>query len=140
MRSELSILADVPLFSGLTRPELKRVLHQAREVRFNQGDTLIRAGDPGGRCFIVTQGRVRVSVPGKRAKLLGPGAFLGEMSLIDRGPRSATVVAESPVRALAIGSVNFLALLEENWAMARKIMLVLVRRVRELEKPVTGLS
>ena len=71
------------------------------------------------------------AAPGGQA---GPGTFFGEISLIDKGPRSATVVAKTNVRALSVASHNFLGLLEDHPGMARKVMVELCRTVRRLDK------
>lgn len=133
-KDELGLLKKVPLFEGLTNRHLKIVRDQAQEERFPAGKVIVKQGTTGGRFYVITEGRAKVLIGGKNRKTLRPGDFFGEMSLIDRGERTASVVAETPVRTLSLSSWNFMSLLQEEWSMAHKVMLVLSRRIRDLEK------
>jgi CRP-like cAMP-binding protein len=132
--SNIEVLSGVALFEGFSKRELRFLADQTREVWFNPGQDIVREGGKAGGVFVIAEGNAKLIVGGRARKTLGPGACIGEMSLLDGAPRSATVRANTRLRALQVTSWNFLALLEENWSMARKVMAELSRRVRALEK------
>lgn len=128
------VLKEVPLFGGLSRSELRRIAKEAREELFSPGREIITEGQAGGPFFCITEGIANLLINGRKVQDLGPGSYFGEMALLEGGKRTATVLAETNVKALAITSWNFLAILEENWDITRKVLAELSRRVRELEK------
>ncbi len=128
------VLRSVPLFEGLSKSELKHIAGEAREELFSPGQDIITQGQTGGPFFCITEGRADVYVDGDKTADLGPGSYFGEMALLDGSPRSATIRAETHVKALAISSWNFLAILEENWDLTKKILGQLSSRIRELEQ------
>ena len=85
---------------------------------------------------MIIEGRAKVIQGGKTKRTLGPGAHFGEMSLLDRSPRSATIEAETQVRALALSPTSFAGILADNWTVTRKILAELSTRVRALDKQV----
>lgn len=127
-------LRSVPLFAGLSDKELKAVARDVKEERFGPGEDLVVEGQQGGPFFLIIDGEASLIVNGRVRKKLGRGDYFGEMALIDRQPRSATVRTETDVRVLTATSWNFLAMLEENWAVTRKILAELSRRIRVLDK------
>lgn len=135
---DISVLQKVPLFEGLSRNHLKSILRETQLETIPAGQVVVAEGMPGGRMFLILEGLAKVSVGGRKRATLGPGDFFGEMSLFDKGPRSATVTAETGIRALSLASWNFLALLQEHWPMNQKVLHVLASRVRELERSITG--
>ena len=94
---------------------------------------LARAGDAGEEFFVILDGHARVEVSPRKRSRLGPGQYFGEMSLLDGGPRSASVVAETPLRLLVIKRRNFSTLLREAPELAQNLMTTLSRRVRHAE-------
>jgi CRP-like cAMP-binding protein len=127
------VLKAVPLFQGLSRQELREVAAEAREELFSPNQDIVSEGQSGGPFFCITEGRADVIVEGKKVGDLGPGAYFGEMSLFEGGSRSATVRATTHVKALAITSWNFLAILQESWEITKKVLAELSKRVRDLE-------
>jgi CRP/FNR family cyclic AMP-dependent transcriptional regulator len=137
------VLAQVPLFSDLTKSELQVLAANCREREYPAGATLLRQGETGIGLFIITGGRVQVSqqTPNGDTRDLGTfdrGAVLGEMSLLDDLPRTATVTALEPAHALAIPVWDFRAALREQPEIAIKLLGILSRRLRrsELQEPV----
>ncbi len=126
-------LAGVPLLEGCTRRQLKAVARIADVREAPAGTVLTRAGEPGEEFFLLLDGKVRVEVSARKRVTLGPGAFFGEMSLLDGGPRSATVVAETAVRLLVVRRRDFTRLLAEVPELTRAILGVLSRRLRQAE-------
>src|SRR5688572_14783546 len=106
--SNVEWLRGVSLFEGLSQKELKLVLGQLHEEWFNAGDEIVRKDDTGGRLYILTEGRAKVLVGGRTKRALEPGDYFGEMSVIDDSPRAATVRAETPVKTVWLGRLNFL--------------------------------
>jgi CRP-like cAMP-binding protein len=129
-----AVLKSVPLFGALSRGELNDVVDLAREELFSPGQDIVTEGQAGGPFFTITEGRADVIVHGKKVRELGPGSHFGEMALFEGTPRSATVRASTHVKALAITSWNFLALLQDNWDLTKKILAELSRLVRELQE------
>lgn len=132
--SPAGVLKSVPLFAALSRSELNDILELAREELFSPGQDIVTEGQSGGPFFCITEGRADVLVHGKKTRELAPGAAFGEMALFEGSPRSATIRANTHVKALAITSWNFLALLQDNWEITKKVLAELSRRIRELQE------
>jgi CRP-like cAMP-binding protein len=105
----------------------------AREERFEEGEDIVVEGHSSGPFFLLLEGDATVLVHGEVRGKLGLGDSFGEMSLIDRRPRSATIRARVPVTALAISSWDFVGVLERNWAVTHKVLVQLSERVRQLD-------
>lgn len=132
------VLAQVPLFSDLTKSELQVLAANCREREYPAGATLMRQGETGIGLFIITSGKVQVAqqTSAGDARDLGTfdrGAVLGEMSLLDDLPRTATVTALEPTRALAIPVWDFRAALREQPEIGIKMLAILSRRLRRSE-------
>ena len=125
------VLAELPLFAGLSKRHLKRVAALARARRFAAGTTIFRAGEPGAAFYVVVDGIVRVLPVAGRVVRLGPGEAFGELALLDDGPRSADVVAEGEVLTMAIGRSAFDKLLRSEPALARALLRTLAARLRD---------
>jgi CRP/FNR family transcriptional regulator, cyclic AMP receptor protein len=132
-REAVPMLAEIPLFSSLSRRHLGRVASVASTKRYAQHATLAVVGKPADAFFVLLDGRVRVEVPGGRKVELGAGDFFGEMALIDGEPRSATVVAVSDVYVMTIARAKFLKLLESEPKIALAILATLTRRLRDVQ-------
>ena len=130
----IDILRRVSLFDDLSDRELEAVANAAKERRFDTGDTVVGEGE-GGVGFFVVDGTARVEVSGQRRGTIGPGASFGEVALLDEGGRrTASVVAESPLRVFGITAWQFTPLLEQHPSIAIKIAKILARRLREAEE------
>lgn len=132
--AQLRALGEVPLFAGLSKADLKFVLKQLKEESYPAGHSIIEEEQPGARFFVILEGTVKVVVGGKSRKSLGPGAYFGELALLDGGSRTASVVAVTQVHTLSLTSWNFLSTLQENWPVTKKILAGMARRIRELDK------
>lgn len=132
------VIAQVPLFHDLTKHELQILSANCREREYPAGASLLRQGETGVGLFIITSGSVRVSqeTPTSDVRDLGVferGAVIGEMSLLDDMPRTATVTALEPTRALVIPVWDFRAALRESPEIAIKLLGVMSRRLRQAE-------
>jgi CRP/FNR family transcriptional regulator, cyclic AMP receptor protein len=128
----IPVLRDVPLFAGLSKRHLQRVANLARPVRFAANATIVRAGARGQSFYVILDGEAKV-VRSKGSVRLGPMSFFGEMSLIDGGPRSATVVAQKDTLTMRLARAPFMKLVQSEPAIAVHIMKELVARLRRFE-------
>ena len=127
-------LQRVPLFSGFSEHELRRVADLSRIVEAPVGTVITQIGVAGDSFFVIIDGKVSVRTPVAAGRQLQPGDFFGEMSLLDGEPRSATVTALTDLRLLVIDSGHFWRLMNETPDLVRRILVVLSRRVRRLEQ------
>ena len=132
-RDWLNVLADVPLFAGLSTRQLRKVAGLGRIRRIHEGARVIRTGDPGDSLYVVLDGEVSVGRRGLPALTLGMGSFFGELALIDGGPRTATIVAKTPLVCLTIGRTPFLKLLRAEPAIAVAVLEELTARLRAVQ-------
>ena len=132
------LLQGVPLFSELSRNQIAQIERLVTEIKVAAGTRLATAGDYGKELAVIIDGHATVTVGRKRTVRLGPGDFWGEMSLVDYGPRSATVEAASDMRLLVVHCRGFAALLHSAPPIAIKIMQVLSQRVRDAEASVSA--
>jgi CRP-like cAMP-binding protein len=126
-------LRTVPLFAGLSDERLHRVAEAATPFEVEHGYVLAEHGQPGSGMFVILDGMVEVDVPNHEPLILGPGEFVGELSLLTDAPRVARVKATTPVRGLAIGRTVFTELLHDEPGIAVAMLPVLARRLVELE-------
>lgn len=133
-RDWIPVLAEVPLFTGLSRRHLKRVASLGRMRRFPPGTSIVRKGDSGSSFFVLLDGEARVVVPKGRARRLRSGDFFGEMALLDESPRSADVVADGEVLVLTISRSSFGKLLRSEPALAQELLRTLAARLRAAER------
>ena len=133
-------LKEVPLFEDCSNKQLRSVAKITKVFDVAAGAVIARAGEIGDEFFLITDGSARVDVAPDRHVLLGPGKFFGEMSLLDGGPRSATVVANTPVRLLVISRRNFSALLNDVPGLTQTLLVTLSKRVREAQERAEGLA
>ena len=125
------------LFAPCTKAELARIAALVDEIEAPQGKTLTREGDPGWEFFVVAEGRATARRGGRKIGEIGPGSFFGEMSLLDQGPRSATVTADTDMHLLVLSSRSFSNLVEEVPSVGRRIMSGMAERLRDAERAPT---
>ncbi|HEX5558051.1 MAG TPA: Crp/Fnr family transcriptional regulator [Gaiellales bacterium] len=131
----LETLRKVSLFEGLTDRELEAVANATKERRFDTGDTVVVEGEGGVGFFVVAEGTARVESRGQRLGSISRGGSFGEVALLDdSGRRSASVIAESPLRVYGLTSWQFTPLLEQHPSIALKVAKMLARRLREAEE------
>jgi CRP/FNR family cyclic AMP-dependent transcriptional regulator len=124
-------LRDVAFFDGFTEHDLVRVATLADEIEAEQGAELTDQGRPGLECYVILDGRASVLFAGEHVATLEKGSMVGEMALIDHRPRSATVVAETPMTLLAFDTKAFSKMLDEMPAARQKVMAILNDRLRD---------
>jgi CRP-like cAMP-binding protein len=132
-------LAQVPLFAGLPPRHLKRVGDLTEEVRFMEGATVVRQGDAGDTFYVILEGEAKVAGPsGRVVNRLRPGEFFGEISLLDGGPRTASVVAETRLTMLALSRSSFLRLVQREPAVGVRLLGHVAMMLRRLERSASG--
>jgi len=130
-------LADVILFSGCDKKEIDQIASLATEVEIPNGTVLAREGELGREFYVILDGKATVGIEGKEVATLGPGDFFGEMALLDQGPRVATVTVAEDMEVAVLDPREFITLLDEHPAVARKVLKVMAHRLREAEKAPT---
>jgi CRP/FNR family transcriptional regulator, cyclic AMP receptor protein len=123
------LIRNVPLFSRCSRAEVKEIAKLADEIDLREGKEMTREGAPGREFFVLLEGVADVKKEGRKINTLGPGDFFGEISLVSRQPRTATVTAASPVRALVVTDYSFRHLLDESPQIKTKVMEAMAERL-----------
>jgi CRP/FNR family transcriptional regulator, cyclic AMP receptor protein len=128
------LLASVPLFAGVTAAGIEELGAIADEVDVRPGTILTHQGYREGYFFIVMSGTVRIERDGRTIAMLGPGEFLGEIALLDAGPRTATAVVETPARLLQMNYEMFHELLGASPEIRGAILEVVGVRLRAIDE------
>ena len=123
-------LRRVPLFAGLDRKELELLAKLTKEQRYEPGATIVKTGGSGHGLYIIKEGKVSVVRDGQKVASMGPGQFFGEISVLDGGPRTADVKAESDTVCLTLISWEIKPLLMDNAGITYKMLLEMVKRLR----------
>jgi CRP-like cAMP-binding protein len=127
----IELLAGCPLFKGIEPDGLATLAELATSVDFPAGHVIARQGEIGTGFFVIVAGGVRVVRDGTVVARLGPGEFFGELSVLDRLPRNATVAAEGPTSCLALASWDFEKVLLDQPALTLAILRGVASRLRE---------
>jgi CRP-like cAMP-binding protein len=134
----IDLLGRVPLFAGLSRRHLRQLAEHADIVGFHERETIVESGQPGGTFYVILEGEAKVVRGGRTIDRMGPGDFFGEISLLDGGPRTASVVADTPVAAIRIFKRSFDKVVSQEPAVASKILTVVARRLRDAERSISS--
>jgi CRP-like cAMP-binding protein len=131
-------LAEIGIFSELSKRELKAVSRLMTELTIKEGATLTRQGEPGQEFMIISSGTAMVEIDGQTVAHLAAGEFLGELAVISGTPRTATVTATSPMIIEILNRREFMALLDESATLGRKILVGAVKRLQMNERTKTN--
>jgi CRP/FNR family cyclic AMP-dependent transcriptional regulator len=126
---KIDLIRKVPLFARCSRAELKEIALLADEIDLHEGKEMTREGAPGREFFVLLDGTADVKKKSRRVNTLGPGDFFGEIALVSREPRTATVIATSPIRALVITDRSFRRLLDDAPQVQTKVMEAMAQRL-----------
>ena len=127
--ARVELIRALPLFELCSKRDLRRIAALATERSVEPGTELIREGEPGTEFYVVVEGEVEVRRRNRRVARLGAGSFVGEIALLSRSPRTATVVAATPLRVLAISGRDFVELLDKLPELWLKVARTLADRV-----------
>ena len=131
-------LKSVPLFSACTRKELELIARSGDEIKMTAGTVLVDQGQTGHEAFVVVDGTVTVKRNGRKIATLGGGAIVGELSLLDHGPRTARAECETDCTLFVISQRHFLAVLDDVPPLAHKLLAALAGRIRDLDRAYYG--
>ena len=135
----LDQLAQIPLFSACSKRDLQKIARASNEINIDAGRILVEQGDAGREMFVVVEGEAAVKRNNRKVVTsLGPGDAIGELALLDHGPRTATVEAATPMTVLVLSAREFSGVLDEVPSLAHKLMAALAARVRDLDKQIFG--
>ena len=126
------------LFSACSKKELQAVARATDQVDLPAGKTLCEQGATGREAFVIVKGTAEVRRNKKKVATLGPGTCVGELALLDHGPRTATVVAATDLTVLVIGAREFASIIDDVPPIAHKLMRSLAAKVRELDTQAYG--
>ncbi|MBV8303476.1 MAG: cyclic nucleotide-binding domain-containing protein [Acidimicrobiia bacterium] len=129
-----ALLEKVSMFAALSKKELGRLAAVAQERRVPSGTVLTTEGEAGDEFFVVAEGMAQASIKGRKVGSIPAGSFFGELSLLDQGPRTATVTAELPTRLVVLTAKDFGEVIDDVPAISLKIMRGLASRIRQADK------
>lgn len=131
-------LSNVPMFAGCSKKELAAIAKASDQLSLAGGSTLTRQDESAREAFVILSGKATVKRNGRKVAELGPGDAVGELGLLDRGPRTATVTVDEPSEVLVIGPREFSALLTDVPTLSKKLLVTLAAKVRELDSKSFG--
>jgi CRP/FNR family transcriptional regulator, cyclic AMP receptor protein len=129
---KINILAEVPLFAGLSKRELGEIARLVTEVHYQPGEHLTREGESGREAMVVLDGNGTVRRGGRKIAAVSPGDVVGEMSLVSHRPRNATVRADTAITALVMNTREFSSLLDEHPQVSLKILRTVADRLADV--------
>ena len=135
-RRGIDMLAQVPLFAGLSRKHLRKIAEHSDLTWFHQREPIVQVGQPSGTFYVILEGEARVVRGAQDGRPGHARRLLRRDSLLDGGPRTASVIAETPVTAIRIFKRSFDRVVAEEPAVASKILQVVARRLREQERSI----
>ena len=138
MAEVAEMLKRVPLFAGVKDRDLGRLAKVLSERTFAEGEAITIEGQSGVGFFVIEHGNATVSLKGEIIRTLGPGDHIGEIALIDEGPRSATVTASTDVRCRGMAAWEFRSFVQEHPEVAWSLLQTLASRFRDTQARASG--
>jgi CRP/FNR family cyclic AMP-dependent transcriptional regulator len=132
--SPIDLLGQIPLFRGCTKDELRHIDRAATQADYPAGYVLCTEGAVGRELIMLVDGEAEVQRGGAHVATVGPGGFIGEMSLLDGGPRSATVTTTTAVKALVLPTREFWQVVDDVPAIAHRLLATLAERLRAADE------
>ncbi len=126
-------LTKVPLFSACSKKDLALISKNSEHLKIEQGTEMTKEGRVGYEFYVIIDGKASVLRNGQKIATLGPGDSFGELSLLDRAPRNATITADTEIDALILGQREFSALLDVVPTLAHKLLIGLARRIHAMD-------
>ena len=134
---KIDVLAGIRLFSACSREELAKLAQLFDEVERPAGSVLVREGDPGSEFYVIVDGTATATIGDNYVATLSSGDFFGEMSLLDRSPRAATVTADFDLELLVADARSFAALVDSAPSVGMRMMRMMSERLRTVEAGAT---
>jgi CRP/FNR family cyclic AMP-dependent transcriptional regulator len=132
VRRSVTALGAVPLFDGFSKRHLHRLAADSDVVRVEPGRAIVEEGRPGEAMFVIMSGAAKVTRGGRTVARLVPGDFFGELSALDGGPRTASIVSETPMELVRLFRRTLRRLFEEEPALAMGLLEGIARRLRQV--------
>jgi CRP/FNR family cyclic AMP-dependent transcriptional regulator len=126
-------LSQVKMFSALNKKELGLVAKASEVTKVPAGTVIVKEGEIGHEFYLLAKGSAVVRRGNRKVASLSSGAYFGEMALLDRGPRTATVTAEEDCELIVIGQREFMAVLDQVPPVAHKLLVAMAGRLREAD-------
>jgi CRP/FNR family cyclic AMP-dependent transcriptional regulator len=130
-------LSQSSLFSDLSKRHLRSIAELTSITSFREGAVILKEGASGSSFFVILEGGAKVVQNGRTIRRMASGDFFGEVSLLDPGPRTATVVADTPTVCLNLAGGDFRDVLAREPTLSLKVVRVLARRLRDAQGPRT---
>ena len=137
-KQHLESLRNVALFSSCSTKDLEKIAKAGDEVTLPAGTLVVDQGQTGREAYVILNGSATVKRNGKKVATLSGGSVVGELSLLDHGPRTASVIADTELEVLVISQRQFLAVIDAIPALAHKLLATLAIRIRELDRQYFG--
>ena len=134
----LALLADAPLFEGLTQDQLRRIAKVSGARTFDPGEELVKEGATGRVFTSSSKGKPRSFGAGERSSASVPAIPSGEMAILTTAPRSASVVADDPMEVLTLSGPHLRAILMDQPKIAVRLLDTLARRLADLDRRFTS--
>ena len=130
---KLDHLSRVKMFASLNKKELGLVAKASDVLTVPAGTDIVKEGEIGHEFYLIASGSAVVKRKGRKIAALGPGGYFGEMALLDRGPRTATITTDEPSELIVLGQRQFMAVLDQVPAVAHKLLVGMATRLREAD-------
>lgn len=137
-KAHVEHLRNVPLFQSCSQKDLEKIAKAGDEVVMPAGSLIVDQGQTGREAFVVLEGSVTVKRNGKKISTAGPGTIVGELSLLDHGPRTATVICDTDCTFLLLDQRKFLGVIDDVPAIGHKLLASLASKIRELDRQYFG--
>jgi CRP-like cAMP-binding protein len=137
-KAYLDHLRQVPLFSSCSNKDLEKIARAGDEIQMPAGSVIVDQGQTGREAFVLIEGSASVYRNGQAVTTLGPGVVIGELSLLDHGPRTATVKCDTDCTLMVISQRHFMGVLDEVPALSHKLLASLASMVRDLDRRYYG--
>lgn len=138
MKAQLESLKNVPLFSACSKKELEKVAKATDEITMTEGSMVVDQGEMGREAYIILNGEVTIKRNNRKIATLSSGDVVGELSLLDHGPRTASVVCATDCTLLVIDQRRFIGVLDDVPSIAHKLMGTLASRIRVMDRTYMG--
>ena len=136
--AQLEHLRSVPLFAGCSKRELQAVHRAGDEITMADGTVIIDQGQLGREAFVILEGKVSVKRRDRKIAELGPGDVVGELALLDHGPRTASAVCEGDCTLFVLDQRHFRGVIEDHPSISMKLLAALAARIRDLDRKYYG--
>jgi len=130
---KIELLSRVKMFASLNKKELGLIARESEVVHVPAGKEIVTEGSIGHEFYLVLSGQASVRRNGRKIATLGPGQYFGELAILDRGPRSATIVSDTEMELVVLGQREFMGVLAEVPPVAHKLLVSMATRLRDAD-------